>query len=237
MALALPKHGFTGMLRIFPHFPPSTLRPRRFLRGFTLLELMAVVIVIGVLAAIAIPSAAAALRERRSARAAHEVALLFNQARSRAIGRGSAVLVRYNYAQNGFEVREAILGAATLGMGDCAISPQSSCTLPATRWDATSDSNQLLSTFQPLNTSDYEMVDMQLTEYTDTSDTVQNAADFCISPAGRVFYRATNASGTAFGLMTGSAGFRVWMRAPNDDVIGVERTVFVFSNGTARVAL
>ncbi len=200
---------------------------------------MAVVILVGLIALIAIPSATKAMRERRSSRAAHEIALLYNQAQARAIARGSAVLVRYSYASNGFEVREGITGAT--GMGNCQLAPASSCTVPAGRWNAGSNFNQLLTTFKPLGTSAYEMVDIEFNELSYVGGTVSKgtpaATDMCMTPGGRTFYRASNNSGTAFQAMTGNHSVKVWMHDSADVVIGIERFVFILPNGTARVGI
>src|SRR5260221_2493710 len=67
---------------------PRDGRPsRRFSAGFTLLELMIVVILIGVIVTLSIPSISSQMRDRRTNQAAHEVSLVFRQARALAMGR------------------------------------------------------------------------------------------------------------------------------------------------------
>ena len=204
---------------------------------------MAVVILIGLLAVIAIPGATKALRERRSSRAAQEISLLYNQARARAIARGAAVLVRYNHAApfNGFEVREAIAGADITGTGNCDLAPMASCTVPATRWDVGSTTNQLLTDFRPLNSPKYESVDVEFNEVSYVNEVVgtatPTAVDVCMTPGGRVFYRASNSSATAFTLMTGNHSIKVWRHDASNVTIGIEKFIFILPNGTARVGI
>lgn len=191
---------------------------------------------IGLVALIAVPTAAKAMRERRSSQAAQEVAQLINQARSRAIARGSAVLVRYNHTTGGFEVREAIAGAS--GVGNCELAPAASCTVPANRWEDGSTFSQQLSTFRPLGTSAYEMVDFQFLEFDYAggvvNDSTRDAVDLCMTPGGQIFYRPDNNSSTAFQPMIGNHAVKVWMR-DGTTTIGVERLVYILPSGVARV--
>src|SRR5690606_33272633 len=94
---------------LFSNAQPSTARSALARqRGFTLVEMMAVVILITILAAMAIPLATQQLRDRRTQNAAQQVATLYQTARMRAMSRSSAVLVRYAPSTPGtFTVLEA----------------------------------------------------------------------------------------------------------------------------------
>jgi prepilin-type N-terminal cleavage/methylation domain-containing protein len=63
-------------------------------RGFTLIELMVVVLLVSLLAVMAIPQMTYANAEKRSYNDAITVSELFREARTRAMGRGSAELVQ-----------------------------------------------------------------------------------------------------------------------------------------------
>src|SRR5438067_9952759 len=63
-------------------------------RGFTLVELLVVVTIIAIVAVLAIPTMVSASVDRRVFSDAGYVAELFRIARTRAVGRGAAVLVQ-----------------------------------------------------------------------------------------------------------------------------------------------
>ncbi|HEY3593639.1 MAG TPA: prepilin-type N-terminal cleavage/methylation domain-containing protein, partial [Polyangiaceae bacterium] len=150
-------------------------------RGFTLLELMVVVIMIGVLAVLAVPAIAAQLRDRRTNQAAHEVALLFRQARARAMGRGTAVMVRFDTATRGsIEVREA----QNVTAGSCLSLPSTSCL--TTVWDTASPQNRLVGSFDPTTLGVYKNVELH---YLQSNGTESTAADICFTPLGRPYSR------------------------------------------------
>src|SRR5689334_6891470 len=121
---------------------------RRRALGFTLLELLIVVIMIGVIVTLAIPSIATQMRDRRMNQAAHQVSLVYRQARALAMGRGSAVLVHFDAGtspRGRIELREA----QDIEPSHCVSLPATSCS--QADWNAASPSNRLVTTFDPSN--------------------------------------------------------------------------------------
>jgi type IV fimbrial biogenesis protein FimT len=182
---------------------------------------MVVVVIIAILAVIAVPTFANRMRERRVQQAAGEVASLYRSARTRALGRGAAVLVRYN-ADTGFEVFESIVGAKELerrereAETECSALPGRSCLQSA--WDA--DNTRSVG---------------KLTKTAYTTAAKFNAADVsglevCFTPSGRSFVRL--APDAELVALTRPITFRL-----KSEVTTREREVVVLPNGTARLAL
>ncbi len=183
-------------------------------RGFTLVELMVVVLIVAILAAIAVPSVVERMRERRSSEAAQRIASLYRGARMRALGRGSAVMVSYD--QGAFTVREATRRSAT-----CPGEPSSSCT--NTDWADASNYAEL-SRFEPAKRSEYQGLTLAAVPATTTR------LDVCFTPMGRAYTRADNLRFST--PMVEVASFNV---GRSGSVL--TRTVMVLPNGVARVAL
>jgi type II secretion system protein H len=203
------------------HFPTTRTHLRAQGRGFTLLELMVVVVIIAILAVIAVPTFANRMRERRVQQAAGEVASLYRSARTRALGRGAAVLVRYD-ENTGFEVFESIVGAKELerrereAETECSALPGRSCLQSA--WDA--DNTRSVG---------------KLTKTAYSTAAKFNAADVtalevCFTPSGRSFVRL--AANDTLVALTRPITFRL-----TSEVTTREREVVVLPNGTARLAL
>lgn len=113
---------------------PARPAKRSHARGVTLLELMAVVTIIGIFVALAMPAMGGILEDRHAARAADELANMFRIGRSRAAATGAAHYIRINAAgtTGTMELRSTRTGAVG--------GPVSTCS--GSTWGAT-DSQQL----------------------------------------------------------------------------------------------
>jgi prepilin-type N-terminal cleavage/methylation domain-containing protein len=196
---------------------------RRSSRGFTLIELMAVVLIIAIMATLASPFITEQMRERRSRETAQQLAQLFTSGRMRALGRGAGVLVRYRTA-SGFTVLESIEGSASAiartGSATCAAQPGLGCL--ANNWTNPSLSRQV-ALYNPPATVTVTM--------RDPSGTAQTQMDVCFTPLGRSFISFDGNPPTA--PMVGAATIDVKRNAG----VGLLRTVAILPTGMARVGL
>jgi type IV fimbrial biogenesis protein FimT len=211
-------------------------------RGFSLVELMVAVIIVGVLAAVGIPSARKQLRERRASNVANQIALRYRLARMRALGRGSAVLVRYdenkpapnNAASRALlSTREAIMGPALLS-ATCAMKPVVSCANPPLRW---ADANREI-LFREVDSFvlDVELHDMVRVKLRDGAgaEVGPGQVDICFTPSGTTWYRYAQAG--AFAQLTNVPSVLVRLQLGNE-VLGLDRIVYLLPGGTARVGI
>lgn len=186
----------------------------RGLRGFTLIELMVTVVIIAVIAALATPGIQARVNSYRARSAAEMIASTYRLARLRAMGRGSAVVVRFNSGE--ITVLEGIQGTAASNAG-CANLPAPSCTDPATRFNSGSEALH----------QTVESYDSEGSSYTVTHS-LGATTDVCFTPLGRAFSRASF-SGTFAQLLTPAT------LSVSPGTGGLIRRVVVLPSGTARV--
>ncbi len=211
-------------------------------RGFTLVEVIVVVIIIAVLATLAIPSISQRMRDRRVRQVAEEVATLYRNARMRAMGRGSAVLVRFNPGTSGsgrIEIREAIEGSTAVARGGdakCAPLPTSGC-LTNTWANAGSGSladNQQVTFFEPGIRSEFANIEIVMAGPSTASGT-QTQMDVCFTPLGSAYIRFSASS--PFQRMVGVPVATISRHDENDAQVGLARSVMILPNGTSRLAL
>lgn len=209
----------------------ALMRPHRRLpslsRGFTLIELMVVVIIIAVLATVAVPLFVSQIRERSVTGAANGISDVFRGARSRALGRGAAIMVTAR-SDGSLDVFEGVEGTATAtnaGRAACGNLPMRGCT--------TNDWGNLGGGGIIGNARRVGAV-VASTDYT-TSVKLGTVAvspiNLCFSPGGRTFVNTT-----------GSWNPANW--APLTTVLTVSitssgrtRNIVVLPNGTARLGL
>jgi type IV fimbrial biogenesis protein FimT len=190
-------------------------------RGFTLLELMLVVVMIGIVVALGIPSIAAQMRDRRTNQAAHEVSLLYRQARSVAMGRGTAVVVRFRAASRG---SIEVLAAKNTDVQSCLGLPAPSCN--ANVWDTANTVS--VGSFDPTRLGVYDNVKLSFANIA-----LDTEGDLCFSPLGRPYWRNVFVGDHNFLPMNEVPTVTV---APVDDT-GLTRTVLVVPTGASRLAL
>ncbi len=196
-----------------------------------MIEMLSVVAFIGIVVAAAAPSWVEVQRDRRSDAAARAIADMYRIARSRALGRGAAVMVRWDanagMPVNGaavptghFTIREGI--APITGQANSANLPSASCFRPS--WtDADPNSKHVMVFDERVN-----RFAPAAASFFDDNGSPQQVAQICFTPRGRTWVRyATNG---AFTVLTGVPRVQV-----QNATTKLNRFVPIPSHGSARV--
>jgi type II secretion system protein H len=188
--------------------------------GFTLIELMVVVLIITVVAGLAAPTAVVQLRDRRVQQAARKIGLLYREARLHAVGRGAATLMRYDGTT--FTVLEARAGALAV----CPDMPVPDCL--SVPWVTIPNSSREIDGYRPVAPSgDLAAMTVSLS---DAAGVTVPAFEVCFSPNGRAFSRQAINDGTP--LLQMNQVYSVTLRRSGQ---GRPRVVALLPNGTARL--
>jgi len=214
----------------------SVLRPKKKpAEGFTLIELMVVVTIIGILAGLAGPGVGAALREMRASNARADVIRILNHARTAPRGTGKAHLLQFDGAAEGNRGRLSVYRSDA---SSCLTTDWAAVIAASNNCDVVTGVNNRCVTRTDFQ-SFFELsgaYSLQLTEAINPQ-----ALFVCYEPAGRMFWsNQANAAGLSSNPPAGANGaflftLTTFRGAVGGTPIGVARQILQPYGAAARV--
>ena len=204
------------------------------------MELMVVVILVGILAVMAIPSMGQAAVDRRVYQDTSQISDLIRAAKARAVGRGAAVLVAMDTSGRGkFMVRESVQPNPD-GSGLNQV-PRSACKSP-TNWTAVASPTQYFDVAQvDLNGAFESTNKVSAIIYTDDGATIAavTTAYLCFTPLGRTYFVSGTTAAPSFldgaTPMTGALTIEVAQRPSVGVTEGLIRRIVIPPSGVTRL--
>jgi type II secretion system protein H len=208
-------------------------------RAFSLIELMVVIIIVGIVAALAVPTMAAARVDRNAYDDAGQILQILREARTRAVARGAAILVAVSADGTTNRGRMAMYEAVSANQGGgLNRTPVSQCKAP-TKWQPLDATNLgvLFVDGIDLNGSieaEYD-IETQITQYDGANVVPLTNAFICFTPLGRAFL-SVDVIPTFDGALPSLSPleFRV-QRMQGGVPLGTTRSVLLPPNGVARL--
>lgn len=218
--------------------PPQKPAPRsrRAKRAFTLIEVAVVLVIIGILSAMAMPGWGRLRIDNRIQADAMSVSDLIREARAHAIGRGAAVFVELSTDQSigTFRFYESV--GPNPNDNNKYNLPVSSCKNPSD-WSTASLRRRLVRQVE-FNTPDsYEHKNGIAGQILLADNSVATAVALCFTPTGRAYMKANPAAIVTFDSeLPMTTSFSVeFKRTVSGQVLGTRRAVVVPSSGISRV--